>query len=68
MSVAEGVKTARSAFDLANKLGIELPIVREVYRVLYEDKPVLQAVEDLMSRELSSEFDSIGAIRSVPSA
>src|SRR6476661_1583893 len=32
--VAEGVKTTKSAFDLSKKLGIELPIVSEVYRVL----------------------------------
>lgn len=63
--VAEGVKTARSAYDLSHKLGIELPIITEVYRVLYEDKPVLDAVKDLMGRELSAEFESIGAIRSV---
>ena len=57
--VAEGVKTTKSAFDLSAKLGIELPIISEVYRVLYEDKPVLKAVEDLMGRELSGEFDSL---------
>lgn len=60
--VAEGVKTARSAYDLAQKLGIELPIITEVYRVLYEDKPVLKAVEDLMSRELTAEFESLGTM------
>jgi glycerol-3-phosphate dehydrogenase (NAD(P)+) len=61
--VAEGVKTTKSAYDLGNKLGIELPIVTETYRVLYEDKPVIDAVKDLMGRELSNEFDSIRAIR-----
>lgn len=60
--VAEGVKTAKSAFDLSNRLGIELPIISETYRVLYEDKPVLQAVKDLMSRELTKEFESVRAI------
>ncbi len=59
--VAEGVKTTKSAFDLSAKLGIELPIISEVYRVLYEDKPVLRAVEDLMGRELTAEFESLGA-------
>jgi glycerol-3-phosphate dehydrogenase (NAD(P)+) len=54
--VAEGVKTSKSAYDLGNKLGLELPIIQETYRVLYEDKPVLQAVKDLMGRELSAEF------------
>ena len=61
--VAEGVKTTKSAYELSKRLSIELPIVNEVYKVLYEDKPVKKAVEDLMSRELSSEFDSIGAIK-----
>jgi len=55
--VAEGVKTARSAYDLARKLEVEMPITREVHAILYEDKPVQQAAADLMSRELGHEFD-----------
>jgi glycerol-3-phosphate dehydrogenase (NAD(P)+) len=55
--VAEGVKTAKSAHDLALKLNVELPITSEVYKVLYENKPLPQAVHDLMSRELGYEFD-----------
>ena len=58
--VAEGVKTTKSAYDLTFKLGLELPIIHEVYRVLYEDKPVAKAVEDLMGRELTAEFDHEG--------
>jgi len=61
--VAEGVKTAKSAYDLSRRLGIELPIITEVYRVLYENKPALEAVKDLMGRELTAEFESLGAIR-----
>ena len=55
--VAEGVKTAKSAYDLAKKLGVSMPITTEVYAVLYENKPVQQAVIDLMARELGYEFD-----------
>ena len=55
--VAEGVKTARSAYDLAKKLGVSMPITTEVHAVLYEQKPVQQAVRDLMARELGYEFD-----------
>ncbi len=55
--VAEGVKTAKSAYDLGRKLGVEMPITREVYAVLYEDKSAEQAVVDLMARELGPEFD-----------
>jgi glycerol-3-phosphate dehydrogenase (NAD(P)+) len=55
--VAEGVKTAKSAYDLSKKLGVSMPITSEVYTVLYEQKPVQQAVKDLMARELGYEFD-----------
>jgi glycerol-3-phosphate dehydrogenase (NAD(P)+) len=54
--VAEGVKTAKSAFDLSHKLNVDMPVTRETYAVLYENKPVKQAVRDLMSRELGPEF------------
>ncbi|MCA9629669.1 MAG: NAD(P)-dependent glycerol-3-phosphate dehydrogenase [Myxococcales bacterium] len=55
--VAEGVKTARSTHDLAQRLGVELPICFEVYRVLYEDKSPHQAVEDVLTRPLKRELD-----------
>ncbi len=55
--VAEGVKTAKSAFDLSVKMNVDMPITREVHAVLYEDKSVKQAVVDLMARELGPEFD-----------
>jgi glycerol-3-phosphate dehydrogenase (NAD(P)+) len=55
-SVAEGVATAESAFELAQKYSIEMPIVEQVYKVLYEDKEPSHAVKDLMERSLKSEF------------
>lgn len=55
--VAEGVTTAHSAYHLATRLGVELPITSEVYAVLYGDKPVAQAVRDLLSRPLKKEWD-----------
>ncbi len=54
--VAEGVKTTKSAYDLSVKLGVDMPITREIHAVLYQEKPVVQAVRDLMSRELSDEL------------
>jgi glycerol-3-phosphate dehydrogenase (NAD(P)+) len=54
--VAEGVRTAKSAFHLAHALGVELPICFEVYRVLYEHKPPLQAVHDVLTRPLKKEW------------
>jgi len=53
--VAEGVRTARSARDLARKSGVEMPIVEEVYRILYEDGVPREAVRRLMTRPLGSE-------------
>ena len=63
--VAEGVKTAKSAYELCAKLNVEMPIACEVYRVLYERKPIAHAVSDLMSRELGYEFhpDAVRATR-----
>jgi glycerol-3-phosphate dehydrogenase (NAD(P)+) len=53
--VAEGVYTTRSVHDRAKKMGVDIPIVTEVYRVLYEGKPPLEAVSDLMLRRPSHE-------------
>jgi glycerol-3-phosphate dehydrogenase (NAD(P)+) len=53
--VAEGVYTTRSVQQRATKMGIEMPITSEVYRVLYEDKDPRAAVDDLMTREPRSE-------------
>jgi glycerol-3-phosphate dehydrogenase (NAD(P)+) len=55
-SVAEGVKTAKSVFQLASRHGVETPIAREVYAMMYEGKSPRQAVRDLMSREAKPEF------------
>jgi len=53
--IAEGVKTAESARNLAERLGIDMPITENVYRVLYEDKPARDAVVELMTRDLKAE-------------
>jgi glycerol-3-phosphate dehydrogenase (NAD(P)+) len=55
--VAEGVITANSAYHLAERLGVDLPITSEVYRVLYEAKPVAEAVRGLLSRPLKKELE-----------
>ena len=55
--VAEGIQTAKSAYELSKRLGVEMPITSEVYAVLYEGKPLPSAVRDLMARELGYEFD-----------
>lgn len=54
-SIAEGVPTARSALRLATRLGVEVPIIREVHAMLFEGKPVPQGVRDLLSRDHKAE-------------
>ena len=53
--LAEGVQTARSVQELAARLKVDLPICREVSRVLFEDKAPLAAITDLMNRDLRDE-------------
>lgn len=53
--VAEGVRTARSARDLARKVGVEMPIVEAVYDVLYRGVPPREVVENLMLRAPKAE-------------
>jgi glycerol-3-phosphate dehydrogenase (NAD(P)+) len=56
MVVAEGVKTAKSAYDLAKKTGIDTPIINEVYAGLYCEKDPHSCVSELMTRKAKSEF------------
>ena len=53
--IAEGVPTAKSAYVLSRKYRVEMPIVKEVYNVLYKNKPAPEALKDLMAREKKEE-------------
>ncbi len=53
--VAEGVSTAISVRDLARRENVEMPIVEEVFRVLYENKSPKESLRDLMLRALKVE-------------
>jgi glycerol-3-phosphate dehydrogenase (NAD(P)+) len=53
--VAEGINTARAVKKLADRAGLEMPITNEVNAVLYDGKPVRDAVAELMSRPLREE-------------
>jgi len=57
--VAEGVKTARSVYNLSRKLGVEMPISHAVYHVLYDDLDPKTALHQLMTRDLKQELDEI---------
>jgi glycerol-3-phosphate dehydrogenase (NAD(P)+) len=49
--IAEGVPTAKSAYALSLKYKVDMPITKEVYRLLYLNKSPRQAVKDLMARK-----------------
>ncbi|NJC87658.1 MAG: NAD(P)-dependent glycerol-3-phosphate dehydrogenase [Desulfuromonas sp.] len=53
--VAEGVKTTLSTYQLAQKLGVAMPITEQMYQILYQDKDPRQAVSELMMRRQKAE-------------
>jgi glycerol-3-phosphate dehydrogenase (NAD(P)+) len=53
--VVEGARTVQAAYQKALELNIEVPIIEEVYKVIYNHKSVQNAVNDLMSRSLKKE-------------
>ncbi|MEE4112287.1 MAG: NAD(P)H-dependent glycerol-3-phosphate dehydrogenase, partial [Desulfobacteraceae bacterium] len=55
--VAEGVKTAKSVYNLSRKVDVEMPICREMYRILYEEASPQEAVYRLMTRDLKQELE-----------
>src|SRR5690606_2353611 len=55
--VAEGVRTTKSAHDLARREGVEMPITAAMYRILYEDYDPRAAVVELMTRRARPERD-----------
>ncbi|MBC2736506.1 MAG: NAD(P)-dependent glycerol-3-phosphate dehydrogenase [Desulfobacteraceae bacterium] len=55
--VAEGVKTAKSVYNLSRKVDVEMPICREMYRILYEEASPQEAVYRLMTRDLKYELE-----------
>lgn len=55
--VAEGVKTSISAYELAKKMDVDMPITDQVYETLYKGKDPLAAVKELMTRELKKELE-----------
>lgn len=57
--VSEGILTTKSVCKLANKYNVEMPITKEIYNVLFEDKDPIKAVNELMVREPKSEIEEI---------
>ena len=57
--VVEGVNSAKAAKILAEKYEIDMPIVQEVNKVLFEDKPAKEALADLMLRDKKIEHPEL---------
>ena len=57
--VVEGVRTTRAAHNLSNKFGVEMPIVEQAYKVLFENEDSRQAVMNLMIRDKKHEIEDI---------
>ena len=53
--VAEGIRTTSSAWELAQREGVDMPITDQVHRILFEDADPLQATTELMTRRLKVE-------------
>jgi glycerol-3-phosphate dehydrogenase (NAD(P)+) len=55
--VVEGITAASAVRKVAERVGVEMPICFEVYRVMHEGRPVRAALHALMGREVRSETD-----------
>ena len=54
--IVEGVYSAKAAKALAEKYHVEMPIIMEVNKLLFENKPASEAVKDLMQRDRQGEI------------
>lgn len=53
--IAEGIKTTKSGYLLSKKQHVEMPILEQVYKIIYEQVPCSEAVYKLLSRDLRKE-------------
>ena len=59
-AVVEGYYAARSAWELGQRQGIDMPITEAAYKVLYEDMPVKEAFSTLLQRQRTTESEDAG--------
>ncbi len=55
--VVEGLENLKAVYQLAQEKGVEMPIIQQIYQVIYHDLPVQTAIQNLFSRQLRSEFE-----------
>lgn len=63
--VVEGIKTTKSAYELACRMGVEMPITQEIYNVLYNKADVKNSVINLMMRAKTHETEDIAEINNM---
>ncbi len=54
--IAEGIFTTEAAYQLGEKRGVELPIIEEIYNILFEGYPPKDAIRNLMNRSSKREW------------
>ncbi len=52
----EGVRTSKVIYEIAKEKNIDMPIINEIYQVLYEGKEPRESANDLMLRDLKAEY------------
>lgn len=57
--VVEGIRTTKAAYQLAEQTGVEMPITKELYQVLFHDKTPEEAVSELMGRVKKHEVEDL---------
>jgi glycerol-3-phosphate dehydrogenase (NAD(P)+) len=57
--VAEGMKTAPSAYKLSCQLKLDCPLTREIYEILYKGKDPRVSLHDLMTRQTKNEWQDL---------
>ena len=58
-TVAEGYLTARAAWQLARKVGVDAPVTEQVYAVLHEGRPLMEAMKQLLTRAQKDELTGL---------
>jgi glycerol-3-phosphate dehydrogenase (NAD(P)+) len=61
--VVEGVRTTKSAYQLAKKQGIEMPITQEIYNLLFNKADIRDSVMNLTTRTKTHEIEGIAELK-----
>lgn len=54
-TVVEGYYTINAVYNLSKKLGVEMPIAEELYRIVYDGKSIMTSLQNLITREFKEE-------------